>query len=625
MMKRFFLGVSSLVLAVLFSSCPMEVKDAVITVHDISLNRPATGQSPVTQIANTQYTGRVEWKDEVGGTTPDTFKAYTKYTATITLTPKSGYTLDGVAANFFTVNGATTTTSAKNGVVTAVFPATGEIGFYVINFRTDSYDSINAKLLVEGVNCIIYAELDASGNPTVTESVAQGIADEYDNHIHAQITGAFGPVKHMTAEKKVTLLLVDIQDFYAERGTYTAGFFTYPDMMSKSIEPMSNERDMLYIDTNPGFNNMATAYDTVAHELQHLINFSNINAVNGGKEMDLWINEGLSTAAEYIYNSSDDPDFNPSDDPYFYVNYFNRDPDKTIAMGNNFFVWYGLWENGIFNDTAGKPIYDSLTNYATAYLFFQWLRIHADNDRLIYKDIIREGATGTTDYRAVTRTVQSRIPGMGLTSDTDWEKLIKTWLLANLIQSSTGVMGYQDKIPEISKKENGEKIDELSITYLTDKVNTKWNYFFPGEGVYSGIMTTGSYTPPSGSGSHIKYVGISNDGSIDANTAGGYTGSFLLTFNGNPNNTIADTAGHVYDSSYEAGYLAGSGTPTAKIGKLKALSRTAAATTEAYTPPAAQKIDTNFIQRRLNGAQNGQTIIVPPGWNPNAFVEFLGQ
>ena len=57
----------------------------------------------------------------------------TSYTATITLTAATDYTLTGVAANFFTVAGSTTDTNPVNsGVVTAVFPgvvyAVGEVG-----------------------------------------------------------------------------------------------------------------------------------------------------------------------------------------------------------------------------------------------------------------------------------------------------------------------------------------------------------------------------------------------------------------------------------------------------------------------------------------------------------------
>jgi hypothetical protein len=47
------------------------------------------------------------------------------YTATIKLTPKEGYTLTGVAKDFFTVAGATKVSNpAGSGVITAVFPAT---------------------------------------------------------------------------------------------------------------------------------------------------------------------------------------------------------------------------------------------------------------------------------------------------------------------------------------------------------------------------------------------------------------------------------------------------------------------------------------------------------------------
>jgi hypothetical protein len=44
--------------------------------------------------------------------------------ATITLTAKTGYTLKGVAADFFTVDGAEAANVAGSVVITAVFPAT---------------------------------------------------------------------------------------------------------------------------------------------------------------------------------------------------------------------------------------------------------------------------------------------------------------------------------------------------------------------------------------------------------------------------------------------------------------------------------------------------------------------
>ena len=84
---------------------------------------PVVGETPVTAITEgKQFTGTVTWSPEVS-----TFAASTVYTAAITLTPKVGYKLDGVAANFFTVAGATSVSNGANsGVVTAVFPATKE-------------------------------------------------------------------------------------------------------------------------------------------------------------------------------------------------------------------------------------------------------------------------------------------------------------------------------------------------------------------------------------------------------------------------------------------------------------------------------------------------------------------
>ena len=96
--------------------------DTTISVAAIAgVTAPVRGATPVTTTtAGTGYTGTVSWSGS-----PATFARATTYTATITLTPISGYTLTGVTANFFTVAGATThTNSANSGVITAVFPAT---------------------------------------------------------------------------------------------------------------------------------------------------------------------------------------------------------------------------------------------------------------------------------------------------------------------------------------------------------------------------------------------------------------------------------------------------------------------------------------------------------------------
>ena len=98
--------------------------DTVISIAAIAgVTAPVQGATPVTTItANAQYTGTVAWNG-----TPAAFDYATEYTATITLTAKSGYTLQGVTANFFTVAGAISVSNAVNsGVVTATFPQTAD-------------------------------------------------------------------------------------------------------------------------------------------------------------------------------------------------------------------------------------------------------------------------------------------------------------------------------------------------------------------------------------------------------------------------------------------------------------------------------------------------------------------
>jgi peptidoglycan hydrolase-like protein with peptidoglycan-binding domain/lysophospholipase L1-like esterase len=100
------------------STGPSIYKVSNPTISGVTI--PAQGETPVSTLASTsEYTATIAWTGS-----PATFLASTLYTATITLTPKSNYTLTGVSANFFTVAGATATNTADTGVITAVFPAT---------------------------------------------------------------------------------------------------------------------------------------------------------------------------------------------------------------------------------------------------------------------------------------------------------------------------------------------------------------------------------------------------------------------------------------------------------------------------------------------------------------------
>ena len=98
------------------------VAPTTISVFAIGgVTAPVRGGTPVNAVtAANGYTGTITWSGA-----PTIFAPSTVYTATITLTADTGYTLVGVAANSFTVAGATSVMhSFDSGVITAVFAAT---------------------------------------------------------------------------------------------------------------------------------------------------------------------------------------------------------------------------------------------------------------------------------------------------------------------------------------------------------------------------------------------------------------------------------------------------------------------------------------------------------------------
>lgn len=111
------------------------VTGTIISIAAIpGVTAPAYGVAPDTAItATTQYTGTIAWKTAAGAAAGATFAAETVYVATITLTAKTGFTLTGVTANFFTVADAEGVSNpADSGVATATFAKTDVAGTAVV-------------------------------------------------------------------------------------------------------------------------------------------------------------------------------------------------------------------------------------------------------------------------------------------------------------------------------------------------------------------------------------------------------------------------------------------------------------------------------------------------------------
>jgi hypothetical protein len=147
------------------------IDPATINAAAIGLTAPRTGATPVSEIETAQYTGTVAWEPD-----DSPFAASTAYTATITLTAKTGYTLTGVVENFFTIAGATSVTNgADSEFITAVFPSTGSASSGGGSTTANANLIPVAKLTTSGLQDTITLENDIA-KVTVPSNMLTGIS-----------------------------------------------------------------------------------------------------------------------------------------------------------------------------------------------------------------------------------------------------------------------------------------------------------------------------------------------------------------------------------------------------------------------------------------------------------------
>ena len=102
--------------AVEFTILPKTINTAIT-----QLTAPVKNEVPQTEIETDEYIATIVWSPGV----TEKFVYNTVYTATITITPKTNYTVKGIAKNGYTVSGAETVTNEADSVtVKVVYPAT---------------------------------------------------------------------------------------------------------------------------------------------------------------------------------------------------------------------------------------------------------------------------------------------------------------------------------------------------------------------------------------------------------------------------------------------------------------------------------------------------------------------
>ena len=241
-----------------------------------------------------------------------------------------------------------------------------------------SSDFIKATIAKETENLIVYVEKDESYNSSSLDLVC----NEFEKH-YAKEKSIYGNHTDVDNNGKIIILFLDLNP-ESGNGSILNGYFNPADL----IDGQGNNADMLYMDLGGLNNNPYYMAGTILHELQHLINY-NVNVLENGTEMDVWLNEALSESTSVLFNKTT-------------VNSRNREFNSI-----NYYCFY-TWD---------LPI-NIFANYPSASVFMNWLYIKSGYNDNIFKNIASSKEVNA--YRRVLSTVGTIL--------STWDSLLLQWI-----------------------------------------------------------------------------------------------------------------------------------------------------------------------------------------------------
>ena len=300
--------------------------------------------------------------------------------------------------------------------------------FYVMRMKegTSQYiDTVNVNLIGETEHLLIYGEKGYNVNYNYVSYVAKKFEDCYNSLINI-----YGNHTDVDKNGKIIIMLIKINDNIYD-GSVVMGYFLPSDLIYGDF----NNAEILYMDINLLNASPQLIVGTVLHEFQHLINF-NVNYIQKGKDMSLWLNESLSESTSILFDS-----------------YMTR--NRIEEFNNiNYYCFY-TWD---------LPFYPNVfVNYPSASVFMNWLYQKNNRNESVFRNIAH--SSESEDYKKVLGAA-----GYG----NDWQGLLINWIdgikkgqvngakINNWTNSSAslypGALVYGDS-----------KIQVNSNTYLGDK------------------------------------------------------------------------------------------------------------------------------------------------------------
>ncbi len=169
----------------------------------------------------------------------------------------------------------------------------GQINTFFVDqsFSSSTVYSFQVSATLEKVSGNAYIYVDNIWFNNLTDAQKQSIlstidslSTEFTNNIYPNLTNIYGSEWNPSiapSDKRVTML------FYPMKPE-AKGYFRNTDEYEKTIVPMSNQREMIYLNTDDLSSSLL--YPEVSHEFTHVIEFNQKENRTGTPE-DVWLNE----------------------------------------------------------------------------------------------------------------------------------------------------------------------------------------------------------------------------------------------------------------------------------------------------------------------------------------------
>ena len=279
-----------------------------------------------------------------------------------------------------------------------------EKSFNAVRYIKNNYskETFKAKNIYSTSKIDVYLENGLEINERELEGIILETSKIYEmeEYLYGKLNG------------KLTLLIMDINGGYTGDKPYMQGY----SILDGLDEIKNDTQNIIFLDYINGWENPESVVNTIAHELHHVIHYSQLQN-KSSNAFDVWVDEALSEAAVISYRGKV---------PSNRLNYYNTDSMYLITKGDYFINW-----------NQGYTVH----KYATVSLFMYWLGLHSKNGFEIYKDIANAPEEYRGTYKAILYAANKNIKQFQ-----DWSELYATWLEANYKNDKSGLCGYKGYI-----------------------------------------------------------------------------------------------------------------------------------------------------------------------------------